>query len=311
MLEQILEEETAGDPMSDEKWVRNSVEQLSERLRAHGISITGMTVWRLLKKMKYSMKYNKRRRKGSGRDSPCRDEQFRYIATKRQEFRSAGLPIISVDTKKKELIGNFRNHGQSWCKEAPEVDEYDFPSAAECRAVPFGVYDLLRNAGFVVVGVSNNTPEFAVNASARWWNEIGRLAYPAAAEILILADGGGANGCRSKAWKLNLQEKLCDRFGMTVTVCHYPAGCSKWNPIERRLFSQISINWAGKPLRTLRIMLNYIRGTTTATGLTVQAYLDENTYRKGHQVSREELDRLNLKPHDTCPEWNYTLRPRT
>jgi DDE family transposase len=310
ILERILADEIAGDPMSDEKWVRNSVEHLSERLREHGINVTGMTVWRLLKKMKYSMKYNKRRRMGSGHDSPRRDEQFRYIAAKRQAFQAAGLPVISVDTKKKELIANFRNEGRSWCKEAPEVDDHDFPSSAECRAVPFGVYDLIRNAGYVIVGVSNNTPEFAVNAIARWWGQVGRREYPSSKEILVLADGGGANGCRVKAWKVRLQERLCDRYGLAVTVCHYPPGCSKWNPVERRLFSQISINWAGKPLRSLTVMLRYIRGTTTETGLSVQAHLDENTYRKGQKVSRDEMDRLNLQRHDTCPDWNYTLRPR-
>jgi hypothetical protein len=310
VLEQILSDEIAGDPMGDDKWVRNSVEHISQRLKDHGIDVTGMTVWRLLKDMGFSMKYGKRRRQGSGQDSPDRDEQFRYIASKRQEFVTAGLPVISVDTKKKELIGNFRKPGRSWCRKAPEVDEHDFPSAAECRAVPLGIYDVARNKGYVCVGISNNTPEFAVNVIARWWQEHGRNTYPEAAEMLILADGGGANGCRSKAWKLNLQEKLCDQFGLTVTVCHYPTGCSKWNPVERRLFSQISINWAGKPLRSLAIMLGYIRGTTTSTALTVQAYLDETTYRKGKKVSREQMDRLNLRLHKVCANRNYTLSPR-
>jgi Rhodopirellula transposase DDE domain len=202
-----------------------------------------------------------------------------------------------------------RNSGKAWCKEPCEVNEHDFTSTAEYRAVPFGIYDILRNEGFVVVGISNDTPEFAVNAIARWWQEAGRSAYPGAKELLILADCGGTNGNRCRAWKWHLQEKLCDRFGITVTVCHYPPGCSKWNPIEHRLWSQISMNWAGRPLRTLGIMLGYIRGTTTTTGLTVEAVLDEGMYSKGQKVSWKDVDALNLTPHDVCPEWNYTIRP--
>jgi hypothetical protein len=310
ILEQILSDEVAGDPMSDQKWVRNSVEHISERLKEFGIEVTGMTVWRLLRRMGFSMKYSKKRRQGSGHHSPDRDQQFRYIASKRQQFAAAGLPIISVDTKKRELIGDFKNPGKTWCRQAPEVNEHDFPSAAECRAVPLGIYDLARNKGYVVVGISNATSEFAVKAIARWWQEEGRCRHPTSEEVLILADCGGTNGYRSKAWKQQLQQQLCDSLNLTVTVCHYPPGCSKWNPVERRLFSQISINWAGKPLRSLRILLGYIRGTTTSTGLTVEAHLDEATYRKGQKVSREEMDRLNLKRHEVCPEWNYTLSPR-
>jgi hypothetical protein len=218
--------------------------------------------------------------------------------------------MISVDTKKKELIGNFRSKGRTWCKKAHEVDEYDFASQAECVATPYGVYDMTRNTGYVVVGLSHNTPEFAVSTIARWWQEEGRVTHAGANRLLIFADGGGGNGRRARAWKLNLQEKLCDAYHLSVTVCHYPPGCSKWNPIEYRLFSQISKNWEGRPLRTLSLMLGYIRGTTTTTGLIVKAYLDEGIYRKGRKVTSEELDSLNLEPHNTLPEWNYTLRPR-
>jgi hypothetical protein len=191
------------------------------------------------------------------------------------------------------------------------VNEHDFTSTAECRAVPFGIYDVLRNEGYVTVGTSNDTPEFAVAAIASWWEFEGRKLYPAATELLILADCGGTNGNRCKAWRLNLQEKLCNRFGLTITVCHYPPGCSKWNAIEHRLFSRISINWAGRPLKSLELMLGYIRGTTTSTGLKVKTYLDENIYRKKAKVSREELERLDLRHHKTRPEWNYTIRPRS
>jgi hypothetical protein len=243
---------------------------------------------------------------------PCpeRDEQFRYIASQRETFRVSGWPIISVDTKKKELIGNFRNKGKVWCKKAEEVDEHDFPSAAECRAVPFGVYELIRNRGHIYAGVSNDTPEFAVVSIAKWWEQEGRTAYPGADRLLILADGGGSNGCRARAWKCNLQVLLGDRFGLALTACHYPTGCSKWNPVEHRLFSQISKNRAGKPLRSLEIMLGYIRGTKTETGLAVTAHSDEGFYKKSVPYSHKDVDRLSLKSHDVCPQWNYTISPQ-
>src|SRR5262249_14203710 len=225
-------------------------------------------------------------------------------------YQDAGRPVISVDTKKKELIGPFRNRGRVWCREAPEVNDHDFTSMAEYRAIPFGVYDLAGNEGWVTVGISNDTSEFAVTAIARWWGQKGQFAYPLADELLILADCGGTNGCRARAWKLNIQSQLCEAFGLRVTVCHYPPGCSKWNPVERRLFSQISMNWEGKPLRSLGVMLAYIRGTTTKTGLTVSAHLDEAVYKKAQQVSKAEMDRIGLVSHTTCPAWNYTLRPR-
>jgi hypothetical protein len=309
-LEQILAEEAAGDPMSEQVWVRNSVEQISLRLKQHGIHICGKTVWRLLRRMGFSMKYSKKRRAGSSRDCPEVEEQFGYIAARKNEFLAAGLPVISIDTKKKELIGNFKKPGRTWCRKSPEVEEYDFPSLAVCRAVPFGVYDVGRNVGYVTVGVSNDTSEFAITAISKWWRKEGCAAYPSGNQVLILADGGGTNGSRSKAWRLNLQKVLCDGLGLAVTVCHYPPGCSKWNPIERRLFSQISLNWFGIPLKTLPIMLGYIRGTTTSTGLRVSAHLDEKTYQRGQNVSKEEMAGLSLRHHTTCPKWNYTLSPR-
>lgn len=307
-LESLLSDEVAGDPMGEQKWVRSSLRHLSAQLKQAGHEASTGVVARLLKTLGFSLKTNKRR--VLRKNCPGRDEQFRYVASKRQAFAAAGLPVISVDTKKKELIGDFRNSGQTWCRKAPEVDEHDYPSAAECQAVPFGVYDVTRNTGYVVVGTSNNTPEFAVNSLVRWWETVGRSDYPTAKQVLILADGGGGNGSRSKAWKMNLQVKLCDRFGVTVTVCHYPPGCSKWNPIEHRLFSYISTNWAGKPLRSLGIMLGYIRGTTTRTGLSVNASLDEATYRKGQKVTADEIRGLSVKHHDVLPLWNYTVSPR-
>lgn len=309
-LEQILgnENEIAGDPMKEQKWVRSTPGRLSERLKEEGLQASVPVVRRLLKNMGFSLKANQRKQVRS--KNPERDKQFQYIASQRQAFTARGLPVISVDTKKKELIGDYRNNGRTWRREAEEVYEHDFPDAAECKAVPFGIYDVTRNEGYVVVGTSNNTPEFSVNAIVRWWEEDGQAAYPRADELLMLADGGGSNGSRVRAWKYNLQEKFCDRFGITVTVCHYPTGCSKWNPVEHRLFSQISRNWAGQPLRTLEIMLGYIRGTTTTTGLQVKASLDENEYKKGQRVKREDFERLKLRTHTVCPNWNYTISPR-
>jgi hypothetical protein len=309
VLEELLADEVAGDPMGEQRWVRSSLRHLAASLAARGHPASTSTVAHMLKDMGFSLRTNKRKQGTSGR-CPERDEQFRYIASQRQSFSARGLPIISVDTKKRELIGNFRNSGRAWAREAPQVDEHDFPSQAECSALPFGIYDTTRIRGYAVVGLSHNTPEFAVSTIGQWWQEEGRAAYPKAAHLLILADGGGGNGSRSRAWKVNLQQHLCNRFWLTVSVCHYPPGCSKWNPVEHRLFSQISRSWEGKPLRTLGIMLGYIRGTTTTTGLTVTAHLDENTYRKGQSVGRDEMDQLNLKCHEVCPQWNYTISPR-
>jgi hypothetical protein len=309
VLEEMLCDEVAGDPMSERTWVRSSVRKLARRLRDKGFPVSNNTVWRLLKHMGFSMKTNVKTRRGVTRDPAARDEQFRYIASQRAAFTASGLPIISVDTKKKELIGNFRNKGRSWCRQAPEVNEYDFSSQAECLAVPFGIYDLSKNAGYVVVGTSHNTPEFAVTSIARWWQEQGRAAHPGVDRLLILADGGPSNGSRSGAWKVYLQEKVCDPFGLSVTVCHYPPGCSKWNPIEYRLFSEISKNWEGRPLRSLSIMLGYIRGTTTTKGLTVRACLDEGIYKKGKKPTREEVEKVSLTSHAVCPNWNYTVSP--
>jgi hypothetical protein len=307
-LEQLIEDEVAGDPMTERTWVRASVRRLRDRLRAIGHPVGHCTVHRLLRKLGFTLRANRKRRGGSRQ--PGRDEQFEYITSQRKQFGQSGLPVISVDTKQKVSIGEFLRPGKTWCKTAAEVSEYDFTSLAAYRAVPYGIYDLVRNAGHVVIGTSNDTPSFAVSAIAAWWEQAGKEAYPEARELLILADSGGANGFRGRAWKLNLQEKLCGQHGLTVTVCHYPPGCSKWNPVERRLFSQISINWAGKPLKTLDMMLGYIRGTTTRTGLTVTADLDEAVYERGQRVAEEDVKRLSLTPHATCPDWNYTLSPR-
>jgi hypothetical protein len=307
-LERLLADEIAGDPMTEQKWIRSSLRMLSKQLVVGGHRASHATVARLLKDMGFSLKANKRKQGRVG--CPERDEQFKYIASQKQRFITAGWPIISIDTKKKELIGEFRNNGRTWRRHAEEVNEHDFPGVARWRAVPFGIYDLGKNEGYVHVGISNDTPEFAVCSIAQWWQDEGCRVYPIGSELLILADSGGGNGCRARAWKLNLQEKLCDTFGLTATVCHYPAGCSKWNPVEHRLFSYISTNWQGKPLKTLEIMLGYIRGTSTATGLKVKAFLDRGLYKRGQKVKSEDLERLKMEPHAICPKWNYTLNPR-
>ncbi len=300
--------ETAGEPTSKQKWVRSSLRQLSRRLAHAGHPASPPTVSRLLKKLDYSLKANVKKK--AGKEHPDRDQQFGYIETQKQAFQRAGLPIISVDTKKKELIGDFKNTGQSWCQEAEIVNVHDFPQDALGRAVPYGIYELNHNRGFIYMGISADTPQFAVDAIATWWQHEGDNAFPRANQLLILADAGGSNSYRSRVWKQQLQEQLSDRFGLIVTVCHYPGGCSKWNPIEHRLFSHISLNWMGKPLRTFDTMLAYIRGTTTTTGLTVKAFLVEGVYEKGQRVSDAEMEKLNLERHQVCPNWNYTIRPR-
>lgn len=306
----LVEDETAGDPMTRQKWVRSSLRTLTRQLKDQGYSIGFCTVSRLLKKMGFSMKVSIKKKRGIIPESPKRDEQFRYIAEQKRTFLAAGYPVISVDAKKSELIGDFKRAGKVWCKEAPEVNEYDFRSLAVCRAVPYGIYDVAKNFGYVYVGTSAATPEFAADVIADWWKREAQTGYPAAQRLLILADGGGTNGWRSRVWKQQLQTKLSDQYGLTVTVCHYPPRCSKWNPIERRLFSFISINWAGKPLTTLESMLGYIRDTTTTTGLIVQAFLWEGHYAKGQKTSKREMEGLSLVSHETCADWNYTIQPR-
>jgi len=307
-LERLLVDQVAGDPMTEQKWIRSSLRMLSKQLADEGHRASTATVARLLKDMDFSLKANKRKQGRIG--CPERDQQFNYIACEKQRFIAAGWPIISIDTKKKELIGEFRNNGRTWRRQAEEVNEHDFPGVAKWRAVPFGIYDVVKNEGYVYVGISSDTPEFAVCSIAQWWKDEGCHLYPIGSELLILADSGGCNGCRARAWKLNLQEKLCDTFGLTATVCHYPAGCSKWNPVEHRLFSYISTNWQGKPLKTLEIMLGYIRGTSTTTGLKVKAFLDRGLYKRGQKVKSEDLEQLKIEPHALCPKWNYTLHPR-
>jgi hypothetical protein len=309
-LQARVEPVTAGDPMSERKWVRVSLRQLSRQLAQAGHPASPPTVRRLLDAQGYRLHANTKQLE-AGAAHPDRDQQFQYIAEQRQRFSTAGLPQISVDTKKKELIGRFKNGGRAWSQVAEAVNAHDFRQDALGRAVPYGVYDLTHNRGTVYVGQSADTPRFAVEMVARWWADQGHLAFPEATELLILADAGGSNSARSRVWKQQLQDQLCDRSGLTVTVCHYPTGCSKWNPIEHRLFGPISLNWAGHPLATWNTLLSYLQSTTTATGLTVRAALHDGVYQTGERVSDAELAALNLERHAVCPTWNYTLRPRS
>jgi hypothetical protein len=291
------------------KWVRASLRRLSQELGQAGHAVSAPSVGRLLRKLGFGLRANLKSQE-TGSDHPDRDTQFAYIAKRKAAFLAAGDQVISVDTKKKELIGNFKNAGQAWGEQAERVNVHDFRSEAEARAVPYGVYDVAKNRGWVMVGHSADTPEFAVEAIASWWQEEGRESYPEAKGMLILADSGGSNAARSRVFKQQIQEQLADRLGVEVTVCHYPRGCSKYNPLEHKLFSFISMNWAGKPLRSFEEMLAYIRATRTKAGLRVKAVLNEKEYAKGRRVSDAQMKKLNLERHEVCPEWNYTIRPR-
>lgn len=306
----MVEPVTAGNPMSEEKWLhRMSLSHIQVELNQRGYPISQPTISRLLKKCKYSLKRN-RKEKETGSQHPQRDEQFRYIGEKRELYRKEGIPTVSIDCKKKELIGDFKNPGESWCVKAEQVNAHDFLSSAKGRAVPYGIYDVNANRGYVSVGQSYDTAEFAVDVIHDWWLNEGQRQYPQAKALALLSDGGGSNSCRSRLWKKYLQERLCDELGLEVRIHHYPRGCSKWNPIEHRLFSQISINWAGKPLQSFETMLSYLNGTQTKTGLRVKSYLNDKVYAKGKKVSDEQMNSLNIQFHSTCPKWNYTIKPR-
>jgi hypothetical protein len=306
-----MKHETAGDPMTGLKWTRKTTEKIAGELSSLDIHVSANTVGRLLKQMDFSLRVNhKKLSTGSKIDRSERNEQFVYISKLREKFSCAGHPVVSVDTKKKELVGNFKNLGTAWNKEPVLVRDHDFRSDALGMAVPYSIYDVLHNQGSVFVGMSSDTAEFAVDAIEKWWRSDGLRLYPDADRLLILADGGGSNGFRNRAWKANLQKKLCDRHNISVTVCHYPTAASKWNPVEHRLLSEISKNWAGRPLDSYETILNYIRTTTTATGLKVKARLVKQTYETGVKIPDEEMSTLSLRPHKLQPNRNYTLRPR-
>lgn len=302
-----MEHETAGDPISGLKWTRKTTEKVAGELKGLGINVCPNTVGRLLKELDFSLRVN--HKKLSSGSAPERDEQFAYISELRQRFARQGLPIISVDTKKKELVGNFKNNGAVWCKEPLAVNDHDFRSLGDGIAIPYGIYDVQANCGSVFVGMSSETSELAASSIEKWFRYDGMRRYSGTDELLILADCGGSNGYRKRAWKYYLQKNLCDRHGISVTVCHYPPGASKWNPIEHRLFSEISRNWAGVPLKSYDTILNYINTTQTKTGLKVKAYFDTKNYPKGTEISNQQISEVHIVNHKILPAWNYTISP--
>jgi hypothetical protein len=308
-LLEIVPPETAGDPMGARKWMRRSLRKLSERLTQAGHPVSAPTISRVLQKHDYTLRVNAKE-KEAGSQHPDRDTQFQYSEAQKQAFATEGWPILSVDTKKKEWLGDFKNPGRGWCRTPVMVKVPDFPSDALGRAVPYGIYDLQRNEGAVYVGAAADTPEFAVTAIAHWWEQSGRAAYPQAPQLLILADAGGSNGCRPRVWKEQLPSQVSDGLSLSVPVCHDPTGCSKWNPIEPRLFSQISLHGAAQPLRTFETMLGYVRETTTTTGLRVTASLLEGVYHTGKRVADAVMKALHVEHHPVCPQGNYTIHPR-
>jgi Rhodopirellula transposase DDE domain len=308
-LDRIMDENTAGDPMSLLRWTNKSTARIAEELTRQGHAASDETVRRRLGQLGYSLQANVKTLEESG---VGRDEQFRYLNRQVKRYLAHREPVLSVDTKKKERVGNFKNSGQTWrpAGQPLPVNLYDYPHLGKGPAIPYGAYDVHRNEGFVNVGMSHDTAEFAVESLRRWWKLFGRRHYPQARRLLLCADGGGSNGSRNRAWKYYLQQ-WADQLGLEVTVCHYPPGTSKWNKIEHRLFSFISLNWKGQPLVSYETVVNLIGATRTQTGLRVRAELDAKQYEAGVKIPDEEMERINLRPHSVNPLWNYTISPRT
>jgi hypothetical protein len=307
-LKSLVEPVTRGDPMQSLLWTTRSLRNLVNGLAKKGHKVCPTVVGNLLRDMGYSLQANSKTREGDQHID--RDAQFQYINTQAKGFLAANEPVISVDTKKKELVGNFKNNGREWRRQGtPElVNIHDFIDPKLKRAVPYGVYDITNNVGWVSVGTDHDTAAFAVNAIRRWWRTMGKKRHPKAKRLMITADGGGSNGYRVRLWKVELQ-KLADELKLPVTVCHLPPGTSKWNKIEHRLFSFITINWRGKPLRSYRTIVQLIAATTTDAGLRVRAELDEHKYPKGVKVSDAQIAAVNLSRHPFHGDWNYTISP--
>lgn len=307
-LEALLEPATRGDPERPLRWTSKSAANLADGLREQGHEIVGRSVLRLLAGIGYTMQANRKTREGS--DHPDRDAQFQHISNTIAAALQAGQPVISVDTKKKELVGEFKAVGREWAPtgEPVQVNTHDFPSHAKGKAVPYGIYDLARNEGWVSVGISCDTAQFATAAIKGWWKELGSAGYPVAKTLTITADSGGSNSSRGRLWKTEVQ-RLADELGVAVRVLHFPPGTSKWNRIEHRLFSFISVNWRGKPLTDYATIINLIANTTTTTGLKVYARLDDATYEKGIQVTDAQIAKVNIDRDAFHSDWNYTIHP--
>lgn len=308
-LEALIDCQTRGDPQSPLRWICKSTRAIAQQLGGKKHPVSHTKVAQLLHGLNYSLQSNRKTEEGA--DHPDRDAQFRYINTTVKRYLAQGSPVISVDTKKKELIGNYDNAGRQWlpAKRPIEVQGHDFPGPEVPRAFPYGIYDIGRNAGFVNVGTDHDTGAFAVASIRGWWRAEGKRIYPDASRVLITADGGGSNGSRLRLWKLELQ-RFADQTGLSLAVCHFPPGTSKWNRIEHRLFSFISSNWRGEPLRDYETIVNLIAKTTTAKGLKVTCRLDRRKYPTGRKVSDDEMKGLNMERNKFHGEWNYVIRPK-
>ena len=309
-LERLVAPTTRGDPMSPLRWTCKSTSHLAVELRRKGYRIGERTVARLLQKdLKYSLQANRKTKEGASH--PDRNAQFEYIAGQTRSFQQRGQPVVSVDTKKKELVGRFKNAGREWQPQgSPEpVNTHDFPDEELGKGIPYGVYEVGANRGWVSVGVDHDTAEFATATIRSWWDRMGSKSYPEARELLIMADSGGSNSSRTRLWKVALQ-RLADQIGLCLSVCHFPPGTSKWNKIEHRMFCHITANWRGKPLVSHEVIVNLIGNTTTQTGLTIQAALDLTRYPTGIQVSDDQLAQVRLEKGEFHGEWNYRILPR-
>jgi transposase len=309
-LEKLVDPVTRGDPESPLRWTCKSTHVLSvEMFREYGIRVGDKTVARLLRELGYSLQATHKTMEGA--QHPDRNAQFEHLNAKAKDFLDRGVPVVSVDTKKKELVGNFKNAGREWQPEGePErVDVHDFPTDALGKAIPYGVFDVADNSAFVSVGTDHDTPVFAVKSIETWWNRMGSKRYPGAREILITADAGGSNSYRARLWKAELQ-RLADELDLAIHVSHLPPGTSKWNKIEHRLFSFITMNWRGRPLRTYETVVNLIGNTTTSAGLVVRAALDRRMYPTGKKVSAKEMRTLKIERDSFHGDWNYVIRPR-
>jgi transposase len=309
-LEDLIEPSTRGDPESSLRWTCKSVRTLALELEKQGFSVSYPSVASILHEQEYSLQANRKTSEGKA-DHPDRDLQFRHINKQVNKFLSQSIPVVSVDTKKKELVGNYKNDGKNWRKkgEYQSVLSHDFPDPKVPKAVPYGVYDIGDNTGWVNVGIDADTAEFAVESIRQWWRRLGKKKYSKAGTLMICADSGGSNAHRSHLWKRELQ-KLANQLKITISVCHFPPGTSKWNKIEHRLFSYITMNWRGHPLVSYETVINLIASTKTKTGLQVKARLDKKTYERGIKVSKKELDSINIKRDKFHGEWNYSISPQ-
>jgi len=310
-LDALVEPTSRGDPVSPLRWTCKSTRKLEAELHSQGFHISHTKVGQLLKYLGYSLQSTRKRYEGTSH--PDRDAQFEYINARVKEFQKRNQPVVSVDTKKKELVGNFANRGREYQPQGlpEEVEAYDFPSLATGKSIPYGIYDMTANAGWVSVGTTHDTAQFAVATLRQWWLRMGHVTYPHAKELLITADSGGSNGARCRLWKTELQ-MLADETGLKLTVCHFPPGTSKWNKIEHRMFCHITGNWRGRPLSSYGVIVNLIANTTTSTGLTIEAELDTRAYPTGIRITDEQMRELNLTKHNFHgSDWNYTLEPRT